>query len=242
MKITTLEISKVEFDKIDESERIFYIIIGHLSNEITTLEKLLFLSITFSDTNKTLGSINASQSLLIARLIAGKVSEGWELLQKAFFASKVSKVVEPDLSVEGRNALAELKRYFGKENLIRKLRNEFSFHYSPENVRKQLPSVKDIEELEICVTEKDEPFFVYSEELITKAILEEIDKSDYEKALDKLFAEIMKITRNFRIFCAESAILMMHKYKISPPHVETDFPSLHYNKKLEVPFLFSDYK
>lgn len=110
------------------------------------------------------------------------------------------------------------------------------------NVKNQLPGIKDFEKLEICVTEKDEPYFIYSEELINKAILDEIDKSDHEKAFEKLMTEVMTITRNFRIFCAESAILMMNKYTMNPPQLKKDFPSLKYNKSLGVPFLFSDYK
>ncbi len=67
-------------------------------------------------------------------------------------------------------------------------------------------------------------------------------RSDYDKALEKLLREIMTVANHFRIFCAESAILMISKYKMMPKELETDFPALSYNKKLDVPFLFSEYK
>lgn len=248
MKFTTLEIDEADFDKIEENEKIFYVFTGHLCNEITILEKLLFLSTTFSnaDKNLDLDAVNASQSLLISRLTAGKLWEGWELL-KSFFNidSKKPKYpisIDADLSAEGKAAFDELKTYFNRGGLFDVLRNQFAFHYMAGNLKKQFPDIKDIDKLRILVTEKDEPFSIFAEEIMLKTILNKIDKTDPEKAFEKLIEDTMRVTHAFRFFCAECSIVMIQKYKLNSLKTETELTSLEYNKKLKAPFLFSHYK
>lgn len=246
MKFTTLEIDEADFDKIDENEKIFYVFTGHLCNEITILEKLLFLSTTFSNADESLDAVNASQSLLISRLTAGKLWEGWELL-KSFFNidSKPPKYpisIDTELSTEGKAAFDELKIYFKRGGLFDVLRNQFAFHYTAGNLKKQFPDIKDIHKLRILVTEKDEPFSIFSEEIMLKTILNKINKADPEKAFEKLIEDTMRVTHAFRFFCAECLIVMIQKYRVNSLKKETELTSLEYNRNLEVPFLFSDYK
>ena len=246
MKFTTLEILESDFDKIGENEKIFYVFIGHLCNEITVLEKLLFLSTTFSNSNENLDAVNASQSLMMSKLTAGKLWEGWELL-KAFISIGTNRPKIPislisDLSTEGKAAFDELKVYFKRGGLFDILRNQFSFHYMPGNLKKQFPDIKDIDKLRILVTEKDEPFSIFSEEVMLKTILNKIDKTDHNKAFEKLIEDVMTVTSTFRIFCADCLIVMIQKYKLKSTRIETELAGLKYNNKLPVPFLFSDYK
>lgn len=247
MKFTIVEIPEPDFDRINENEKIFYTFMGHLCNEITVLEKLLFLSTTFSNSDKNLDAVNAAQSLLISRLTAGKMWEGWELLKKSFFkidsnTPKYLISIDADLSIEGKTAFAELKTYFKKDGLFDVLRNQFAFHYTAGNLKKQFPDIKDIDKLRILVTEKDEPFSIFSEEIMLKTILNKIDKTDHEKAFEKLIEDVMRVTRAFRFFCADCLIVMIQRYKLNSSQIKTELPSLKYNKKLDVPFLFSDYK
>lgn len=164
MKFTTLEITEKDFNKIDENEKIFYVFAGHVCNEITILEKLLFLSTTFNNADENLDAVKASQSLLISRLTAGKLYEGWELLKSFFNIDIYSKLpkypisIDADLSAEGKSEFDKLKTYFKRDGLFDILRNQFAFHYMAGNLKKQFP---DIDKLRILVTEKDEPFLYF---------------------------------------------------------------------------------
>lgn len=239
MKISMLKIPKAALNNVDENELLFYIMMGHLSNEITVLEKILFLSAASNSENQILRTINNSHIILISKLIAGKLNEGWKLLNQSFFNSPLSKIIESELPEPGKNSLRELKQYFNRANLIRNLRNEFAFHFPVDIVKNELLQTENTDILEIVVTEGDEPFFIYSEELVMKAILNRIDASNVEKALETFLKEIMSITKTFRIFCAECIILMTQKYGLEFTRTEEDFPLIPSNKNgLQSPFLF----
>lgn len=246
MKITELKFSKTTFDNIPEDERIFLTAIGHIQNEIIVLEKLLFLSTTFNHSNRSMDAINASQSLFISRLTAGKLWEGWELLKSFLVVNdnrpKYPISINANLSQDGLAAWDELKNYFSDSCLINVLRNQFAFHYMPGNLKKNPPESKDVDELEVVVTEKDEPFFTFSEEFIVKTILDKIDRHDHENAFTRMIEEVMRKAHTFKFLCNEYLLLFIIKYNLKYSETCQEFSDLEYNKKLAAPFLFSDYK
>ena len=149
MNIGKLTLTKKHLDLLPEKERVFFIQLAHLSNEITVLTKLLILSNNKSET-EVINKAYAMQSSLIARMSIGKLYEAWRLLEKNFFASKLSKEYEPKLSEDGLKALQNLKKYFGKSNLISDIRNNFSFHNpSFDEIKKQLKAIPDDTEFQL---------------------------------------------------------------------------------------------
>src|SRR5437763_1285387 len=111
MDVHIIPIPKDKLDKMPEMERAFYLHIGHLRNEIMIIERLLWWNNNNPSGNDILSTVNVSQGLIFIRLLAGKLWEGWELLRPAYFATKLSQSIEPDLSEETKAALAELKDY-----------------------------------------------------------------------------------------------------------------------------------
>jgi hypothetical protein len=57
------------------------------------LKKLLELSAKESSEILVLQDVALSQQFIISRLIAGKVWEGWELMRKAYFSTKLSLAI-----------------------------------------------------------------------------------------------------------------------------------------------------
>jgi hypothetical protein len=135
VKAVEIDTRKSELAKVPEAERTFLLLLGHLANELAVLSKLFLFCSEFESDDKWKRRAAPAQALVVGKLLVGKLSEGWELLQQSFFGSKLSQLFEPRLSPEAKEAIHHLKRYFGKENLIRNVRNRYSFHYSVEDIR-----------------------------------------------------------------------------------------------------------
>src|SRR5205085_55804 len=100
MEIYSVPVTKAKLDKIPETERAFYIHILHIRNEVGVLIKLLSWSMNNASDNTALSNVDLSLQLIIIRLLAGKVWEGWELVSKAFFATRLYLAIEGKLTDE----------------------------------------------------------------------------------------------------------------------------------------------
>lgn len=213
MEVRVIPVKKSHLDKIPDMERAFYLHVGHLRNEITILYKLLTWTNNNQDAHQIMKTVNTYQSLMMVRMLAGKLWEGWELVNKAYFATKVSQVIDSKLSPASKEALKELKSYFGKKNIISMVRNQFAFHYSPQHIRDQLEEVEDTDQLEIYMTAlSNNIFYQFSETIANSAMLRAVDESDYMAALEKLVLEVMKVASTFMTFCDGCLEHMMKKY------------------------------
>jgi hypothetical protein len=129
LKLLKFEISKEKLAAIPEAERRFFILMMNVLNDIAMLHKLA----TFS--NKLRNNLieqRAQNSLtfFILILLAGKLWEGWKMLGREFFGSKLSIEYDQLLSPKGKENLHNLKAYFGNgHNLINYIRNKIGFHY-----------------------------------------------------------------------------------------------------------------
>jgi hypothetical protein len=235
MKIHTIHVPKAKLERIPEIERAFYVHIGHLRHELMFLKKLLELSAKESPENSVLQDVGLSQQFIISRLIAGKVWEGWELMRKAYFSTKLSLAIESDLPEDTKQALADLKKYFGKENIIARMRNEFAFHYDPLRVRTQLSLVEETDKLKIYIAETEDVFFQLSEIIVGSAMLEAVHPGDFVAAAEKFFKEIMGLSSQLVDFC-DGCLHHMIKTYIGYQSEETEIPDPPNCEDLRLPF------
>ena len=106
-----IPVTKAKLDSIPEDVRVFFVHVGHLRNELMTLQKLLWASQQYETTSEILIGMRAYQSLMITRLLAGKLNEARILLDKAYFGAKLSRDYEKRLDKSGQDAIAALKIY-----------------------------------------------------------------------------------------------------------------------------------
>ena len=210
MNIQKITLTKKHLDLLPEKERIFFIQLAHLSNEITVLTKLLILSNHKSET-EVVSKAYAMQSSLITRINIGKLYEAWRLLEKNFFASKLSKEYEPKLAKEGLQALQNLKVYFGKRNLISDIRNNFSFHYpSFDEIKKQLKAIPNDTEFQLFLgSDYANSNYYMAEEIISNAMLNYVKKTTLQDAILDIFVALSQVSGWFIVFgqCCMIAIL-----------------------------------
>ena len=235
MKIHSISVTKAELDKIPEIERAFYVHMGHLRHELMVLKKLLERSARNPLDNSVLRDVHLSQSFIIARLLAGKLWEGWKLLGKAYFSTKLDLLIEKNLPEDTQESLGNLKGYFEEKNIITRLRNEFAFHYDPKRVRTQLSLVEETDNWKIYVAETEDVFFQLSENIVSSAMLEAVQSGDFVVSTEKFFKEIMVMSGQLVDFC-DGCLHYMIKTYIGYQSEETELPDPPNCDDLRLPF------
>lgn len=154
----------------------------------------------------------------MARILIGKLWEGWQLLQKYFFGAKLSKDYDSLLSEKEKNYLSNLKKYFAKDNLIKNMRNDFSFHYSAEAMKKIFWEISenDPDNCQIYIGDNiGNSLFFVSEYVINNALLESILPGNQQEAMDKLFKESTEVARLFTEVISGCMNVIAEKYLLN---------------------------
>lgn len=123
-------IDRKRLDDAPEDERTLFLMLGHFANQSAILGKWAAWAGQGGEEPPELERKGrVAQSIMVLTLLAAKLNEGWELLQKQYFGSGVSKEYSPILEKGAHDALRELGRYFGRDNAIRACRDQYAFHY-----------------------------------------------------------------------------------------------------------------
>lgn len=177
-----------------DKERTLFFLLGHAINEINVLNKLFYLSNQYDVSDKWRRHAHLTQGLVLARTLTGKLWEAWELLTKAYFKTQLSKDYHVKLNDEAKNALKSLQKYFGRENLIKTLRNSFSFHYDVNEVSKLVPEEFDPDELISYMSQTNgNTLYYFSEYAVNVALLDSISHGDPAGAMEALIKESAEV-------------------------------------------------
>jgi len=215
MDIRKITFPKKIFNEIPENERLLFILLGHFNNELAILHKLLVYSMAKprDDSEHELKAHNA-QMLFLARLYAGKLFEGWEVVRKKILSTKeFSMEYEAMSSVEGKAAFDELKKYFGGTNRIANVRNKYAFHYSSDDdIREQYGKFDNKNEFIIYTANFANSLYYMSDEIINRAIFEIFGAETVQKSLDLFFNELKKLGEWFFDFTGGYLVIILDKY------------------------------
>lgn len=199
MRVYNAKIRKDALLGVPENERSFFLSLAHFANEINALQKLVLWSWDFSSQNPAVVKGQMALSFMLLKLLAGKLKEGNELLRMTFYGSSASRDYEPLLSKEAQEALSEIKRYFGRDNLIHQVRKKYAFHYSPDEVAAVLPLVS--EDLDLYIDSAGRilnNLYDFAEVLANTAMLSGIDH-DTQAAFSKFRKEVISVAEWFTI-------------------------------------------
>ncbi len=213
MKIYEIPISQAQLDSFPANERLFFIQIGHLANELSTLNRLLlFVSNSSCTTNLETRAKN-SQTLLLIRLCCGKLFEGWQMLQRDYFGSKISIEYDDLLDRSGQKSLAEIKRYFSKNNLIKDIRDNFAFHYSSDELKAKIPIIEGTDPLYIYLGySHGNSFYYFADVIVGSAMMSKVPGADAQQAMNTLFADPISAIKWFLDFIGSCMIVLVEKY------------------------------
>lgn len=215
--IHTMQYTKADLDRAPEDDRLLFIMATGLANDTQMLNKTLAVIIETDrdSSNRIINQANSAFGMLILRLLAGKMYEGWKLLSR--FSSKIKQDYEPYMSDEVSRALKELRAYFNpkgkKHSLIHDIRDKVAFHSLKEDVSKAYESFDDAAELGDYLHRKIGNTLYYTTELIQCQILKDISGcADVTKALTALLDQTQQQTFNFNSVIYNMAHTFVDRY------------------------------
>jgi hypothetical protein len=238
MKIRRIQLQKSEIAKMPAQERDFLILAGHMQNEINSIHKIFawcLHSRGSSIDSEVEALANGAQAMIYARILAGKLLEAWNALGDDWFKTKLSLQFEPKLHPIAGEALAKLKIYFNKKNLIYRIRNGYAFHYSASKVGAKWESAADSETFEIILGGSLGNNLYLGAELATNvAMLEDMNAINQEEGLRIFLDEVQSISFSFGDFLDGAIIAILEDLLNSKigvlGHEEDIFPTRSYNQ------------
>lgn len=196
--ITKLNIPKAKLAAIPDDERSLFFMLGHISNEQSSLRRLLIFAIQYQHPEPGRDSAHISQAMMLARILGGKCWEAWEYVNDEIIQAKVDAAYEKLLPDEGKDALAKLKEKFAETHLLGRLRNQFAFHYLRGKGAKQINASfaewADAHAEIFTAGNRINTLCYISEVLLNHAMLQTIDRKDLAAAMDKLMVEIIDVS------------------------------------------------
>ncbi len=220
VKLFKLQISKDELLSIPKKELELFIQLTNFYNDVNILQKMMVISGISrekANNNKIVEMSLSSQALFFIRIQAGKLYEGWKMLGIHFFNNEIfSKEYNKKGSPQSKKNLSKLKKYFGKNNLIENIRNNYAFHYSEKssnNMIQQIAEANNLKFFEMYYSkEYANCFYSIAHDLLNFSILKEINSSDQAKAMDDFFQQIMDTTKQFLDFTQDCIGVISKKY------------------------------
>lgn len=189
------------FSKVPPAERALLHVMGHALNEINVLLKLFFLVSNHESEPQVVRHAQLCQAMVLSRLLTGKLYEAWQSIQKGYFRKKLGTIYAGELDKETTDGLENLKRYFGKTNLIDTVRNSFAFHYSLAHAEEAPNSDVEPEELAMYFgPTTGTSLYQFAEHAMGLAMLKSVNTEDPQEAFNRIAHETQQVVSWFNSF------------------------------------------
>jgi hypothetical protein len=193
MDVYEIKISKKQLQSIPDAERVLILQFGHVCNELSFLNKLL-LVVYDTEIQGLKKRAMTVQSMIVIRLYVGKVFEAWRMLESDYFGSQLSKSLDALLGPEGRQSLEVLKTYFGRNNLLSTVRNDFSFHYGSKHFPETMAAFEDSYEFQLILGQNyANTLHSFCEDFVVVGMLKATGKNEPRVAMDRIVGDLVTI-------------------------------------------------
>jgi hypothetical protein len=213
IELHQVDLRKEQLDRIPELERRLFVLIAHAANELNALAKLFHFAASSASESGVIGQAENAQALVLARVLTGKIYEFWQLLQTSFFGAQLSREYQLLMDEDAREALDELKRYFGRDNLVSLVRNKFAFHYSTDQVDAGYKALVEGDPLQVYLAKRNvNSLYAFADTIAGRAMLEAIQPGDHEAAFHSLITETSKSVQDIGTVIDGLMIVCFRKY------------------------------
>lgn len=188
---------------------------------------------------------------MICRFLAGKLNEAHELLHKKYYGTKVSQKLE--INEEAKDALDKINEYFNKKpNILRIMRNAYSFHYSemfPKGVSdtlNRIPPAGEEEDWSIYFHDTNGNTLFYLCDVLANAdMIKEIDSDpgnpDFARSMARMLDEMLSTSKLFITAFNLLVLAILLKYWPDPSIFE--LPKIHLKnlpigEEISIPYFF----
>ena len=239
------KISAEQLNSMPESERVALVLLCHAANELAVLGKMFHFCTNFEvDDEGVLADAQNTQSLLMGRLLTGKLYEFWKLLDKAYFckdgpSKKYAQLLDPD----AKDALDQIKKYFSGNNLIKTVRQKFAFHYSPDQIKNGFRQIVENDPLDVYLSSSNfNSLYAFAETIAGRSLLEAINPGNHREAFEQLIRETSDVSGWINRFLGGCISIAFNK------HIGDDLDSVgavqislnadHEFEKFSIPYFF----
>lgn len=213
LRIRQFKLRKSHLAKLTDAERNLFFLSGHILNELNSLNKVFAWCLGSEAVGESdmIRLAQGAQSMIYARVLAGKLWEAWEALRGTWFSSKPSPALASGLHPDSQTALSALKRYFSHSNLISDVRNSFAFHYS-RKLGERWEEVAEGDNLQVVLGGTIGNNINFAAELITNvAIIRDAHPTDLEAGLKLFLDDVQTMAGHFTIFLEDVTLFYLRK-------------------------------
>lgn len=244
---STVDIYPVRYTQADlaaiaEGERIFYLLLTGLGNDIQILLRQYTIAIKHWEENKIKRDGSSAVAMLNLRLFAARFQEGWVLIKDHWPALSGSYL--PSMSKSGKAAIKELYQHFDRkvtENIVYMIRNKIGFHSDHGYAKKMLDAVApDTELVDYIGYTFGDTLYFGSEVAHYQALQTITGKNDPYEAFEAVMDETRKLQRLFLdfVFAFVRIFFIRHFNKqfnesLSDKQTVSDLPKLN---DMRIPF------
>lgn len=214
MAIYRAKLNKDAMLRIPEKERNIFFALAHLQNEIRfSIDSVAWSKFSdHEDENEFEGQL--ALNFFYLRILAGKLHEGWQLLNKHLFNNKdLSIDFNNKGSKEGTECLNSIKAYFSKNNTISDIRNKLSFHYNPVELASHLEIMKDNLSLYLSSENGANTIYYFAEALANWAVISKLKNYKNLNPVKEIIEELIEVAGNFSIFIVHFMSYVIRKYE-----------------------------
>jgi hypothetical protein len=196
MSVTLYPVSLTleEFQTVQEDERIFYLKIGMVTNEVNMLSKMALFSLSNTKEGDVYNRAASALALLQLRMLAGRLYEAREVITTGYKPLKVR--YESKMKGDGNRAYSKINGYFhNPDNLVKAMRHKLAFHTDHDAFAEGVSLIQEDDELTdyMCVERGNSLF--WSGELAVIATLKHLTGLEGEAIYRKLMDDMFSLSR-----------------------------------------------
>lgn len=198
LEVLKFPMSKAVLDRAPADERLLYLQLGLIANEINFLHRDLIVAFRSTQDSDAEREAAAAQTLLTLRMLAGRLHVAHEMLS----ANKALQAACKDTNF--RSDWKSIGAYFSKDNVIKAIRNQVAFHNSAELAERAYERLGDLEFNEYFTGHVGACLFGSAQAILVTSIRELVGEDDYYVALDRVMEDVLTIASTFNA--------LAHKY------------------------------
>lgn len=192
IEVFRIPVPKVDLSRIPADERTLLLLASHAVNQMTTLIRLLTFSVNHHSDSELENLLSAGQSQTILRYLLGTTAETWQMLKRSGHQNIIGQDYIKTMPAEAVASYAQLRKLFGKSNLLHRIRNRLAFHYpDADSVEKAFQSVPENEDWAwYAAPTYHNSFYLASDYIISSGIIAETGEADVAKAFERVMSEV----------------------------------------------------
>jgi hypothetical protein len=195
MILSRFTLDKDKLDTLPENEYVLFHTLGHIFDEINGIQKMLYWASNEPKTDEAQKHGSNTLVIMLIQILAGKLNEAWEFFKKNYFRSELSRIYDSKLNNDAKEALYSLKRYYGKTNAIKTIRDKFAFHYSKDEISNQYIDETNNLLIYIYNIHYSNNLFFFSESIQIHILEKLLITIDEKYTIEKLINDLFKIVK-----------------------------------------------